>query len=171
MVVGRRLEARHVDVDRVGVVGCRGRDASRDDGAEALVGGDLPDDVDRVGGHRTETVRGAYLTVPHGQIEAGRALGLHTLALHWTVTIPQLVRFALPGYANVWQVLVKSTAVVSVIGLQDLVGLANDAGKTVRQPFVFFAAVLLVYLLITGVSTGLLDRLERRHARGASHAR
>ena len=94
------------------------------------------------GAYLTETFRGAYLTVPHGQIEAGRALGLHSLALHWTVTIPQLVRFALPGYANVWQVLVKSTAVVSVIGLQDLVGLANDAGKTVRQPFVFFAAVL-----------------------------
>ena len=64
------------------------------------------------------------------------------MAILWTVSIPQLVRFALPGYANVWQVLVKSTAVVSVIGLQDLVGLANDAGKTVRQPFVFFAAVL-----------------------------
>jgi His/Glu/Gln/Arg/opine family amino acid ABC transporter permease subunit len=123
------------------------------------------------GAYLTETFRGAYLTVPHGQIEAGRALGLHTAALHWTVTVPQLVRFALPGYANVWQVLVKSTAVVSVIGLQDLVGLANDAGKTVRQPFVFFAAVLLVYLLITWASTELLDRLERRHARGTSHAR
>ena len=60
--------------------------------------------------------------------------------------MPQLVRFALPGYANVWQVLVKSTAVVSVIGLQDLVGRANDAGKSAHQPFVFLAAVLLVYL-------------------------
>jgi ABC-type arginine transport system permease subunit len=123
------------------------------------------------GAYLAETFRGAYLTVPHGQIEAGRALGLHSLALHWTVTIPQLVRFALPGYGNVWQVLVKSTAVVSVIGLGDLVGLANDAGKTVRQPFVFFAAVLGVYLLITWVSTAVLDRVERHHARGVSHAR
>jgi His/Glu/Gln/Arg/opine family amino acid ABC transporter permease subunit len=123
------------------------------------------------GAYLAETFRGAYLTVPHGQIEAGRALGLHSLALHWTVTIPQLVRFALPGYGNVWQVLVKSTAVVSVIGLADLVGLANDAGKTVRQPFVFFAAVLGVYLLITWVSTAVLDRVERHHARGVSHAR
>ena len=123
------------------------------------------------GAYLTETFRGAYLTVPYGQIEAGRALGLHTLALHWTVTIPQLIRFALPGYANVWQVLVKSTAVVSVIGLGDLVGLANDAGKTVRQPFVFFAAVLLVYLLITWASTAVLARLERHHARGSLHAR
>ena len=95
------------------------------------------------GAYLTETFRGAYLTIPPGQLDAGRALGLHRWAVLWTVAVPQLVRFALPGYANVWQVLVKSTAVVSVIGLQDLVGLANDAGKTVREPFVFFAAVLL----------------------------
>ena len=74
------------------------------------------------GAYLTETFRGAYLTIPAGQIDAGKALGLHRLAVLWTVAIPQLVRFALPGYANVWQVLVKSTAVVSVIGLQDLVG-------------------------------------------------
>ena len=123
------------------------------------------------GAYLTETFRGAYMTVPAGQVEAGRALGLHTLALLWTVTLPQLVRFALPGYANVWQVLVKSTAVVSVIGLADLVGLANDAGKTARQPFVFFAAVLAVYLVITWVSSLAFDRAERRFARGVGHAR
>ena len=99
------------------------------------------------GAYLTETFRGAYLTVPRTQIEAGLALGLHRPAVLWTVVIPQLVRFALPGYANVWQVLVKSTAVVSVIGLEDLVGRANDAGKSAHQPFVFFAAVLAVYLV------------------------
>jgi His/Glu/Gln/Arg/opine family amino acid ABC transporter permease subunit len=116
------------------------------------------------GAYLTETFRGAYLTIPLGQVEAAKALGMHSLALHWTVTLPQLLRFALPGYANVWQVLVKSTAVVSVIGLEDLVGLANDAGKTVREPFVFFSAVLLVYLAITWVSTTIFERLEVRHA-------
>ena len=95
------------------------------------------------GAYLAETFRGAYLTIPPGQLDAGRALGLHRWAVLWTIAVPQLVRFALPGYANVWQVLVKSTAVVSVIGLEDLVGLANDAGKTVREPFVFFTAVLL----------------------------
>jgi His/Glu/Gln/Arg/opine family amino acid ABC transporter permease subunit len=123
------------------------------------------------GAYLTETFRGAYMTVPHGQVEAAEALGLRGLALHWTVTIPQLVRFALPGYANVWQVLVKSTAVVSVIGLEDLVGLANDAGKTAREPFIFFLAVLLVYLCITWVSTTGFEALERRYARGLAHAR
>jgi ABC-type arginine transport system permease subunit len=53
-----------------------------------------------------------------------------------------------------------------VIGLQDLVGLANDAGKTTREPFLFFAAVLLVYLGITWVSGAAFGRIERRQARG-----
>jgi His/Glu/Gln/Arg/opine family amino acid ABC transporter permease subunit len=123
------------------------------------------------GAYLTETFRGAFMTIPRGQIEAAQALGLRGFALHWTVTIPQLVRFALPGYANVWQVLVKSTAVVSVIGLEDLVGLANDAGKTAREPFIFFSAVLLVYLCITWVSTTIFERMELRYARGITHAR
>ncbi|HRO12806.1 ABC transporter permease subunit [Amaricoccus sp.] len=123
------------------------------------------------GAYLTETFRGAYLTIPRGQLDAGRALGLHRLAILWTIAVPQLLRFALPGYANVWQVLVKSTALVSVIGLQDVVGIANDAGKSAHQPFVFFAAVLGVYLLITWASTTVFERLERYHARGTLHAR
>jgi His/Glu/Gln/Arg/opine family amino acid ABC transporter permease subunit len=123
------------------------------------------------GAYLAETFRGAFLTVPRGQIEAARALGLHSLPLFWKVILPQLARFALPGYANVWQVLVKSTAIVSVIGLEDLVGLANDAGKTVREPFLFFSAVLLVYLGITWISTRVFYALERRYGMAIAHAR
>ena len=116
------------------------------------------------GAYLTETFRGAYMTIPRGQAEAARSLGMRPLAILWTVSIPQLVRFALPGYANVWQVLVKSTAVVSIIGLEDLVGLASDAGKSVRQPFLFFSFVLLMYLLITFVSTTIFNWLEQRYS-------
>ena len=122
------------------------------------------------GAYLTETFRGAYMTIPRGQIEAAEALGMKRLAVLWNVTIPQLVRFALPGYANVWQVLVTSTAVVSVIGLEDLVGLANDTGKSVREPFVFMSFVLLVYLCITWVSTQIFTRLEKRSALVGHHA-
>ena len=116
-------------------------------------------------------IYGAYLTIPRGQTEAAMALGLRGLPLQRKVVIPQLIRFALPGYGNVWQVLVKATAIVSVIGLQDLVGLASDAGKSTREPFVFFSAVLLAYLLITWVSQTLLGLLERRAAAGFADAR
>jgi His/Glu/Gln/Arg/opine family amino acid ABC transporter permease subunit len=123
------------------------------------------------GAYLTETFRGAYLTISPGQTEAAMALGMRGLPLQWKVVIPQLIRFALPGYGNVWQVLVKATAIVSVIGLQDMVGLANDAGKAVREPFIFFFAVLLAYLLITWVSQTLLGVVEDRTSAGATHAR
>lgn len=116
------------------------------------------------GAYLTETFRGAYLSVPKGQSEAAMALGLRGVTLQRLVVMPQLMRMALPGYANVWQVLVKSTALVSVIGLQDLVGLADAAGKTTREPFLFFTAVLGVYLFLTWVSTTLFSRAERRTA-------
>jgi len=115
------------------------------------------------GAYLTETFRGAYMTIPRGQIEAARALGMKRFSILWKVTLPQLVRFAIAGYANVWQVLIKSTAVVSVISLQDLVGLANDAGKSVREPFTFFAAVFVVYLLFTFISQNIFNWVERRY--------
>ncbi len=116
------------------------------------------------GAYLTETFRGAYMTVPAGQREAAMSMGMRPLQVLRAVTMPQLVRFALPGYANVWQVLIKSTAVVSVIGLEDLVGLANDAGKSVREPFLFFSAVFFAYLFFTWVSQSIFNAAERRYA-------
>ncbi|MEM1344751.1 MAG: ABC transporter permease subunit [Pseudomonadota bacterium] len=118
------------------------------------------------GAYLSETFRGAYLGVPRGQGEAAYALGLSRLRVLLLVTGPQVVRLALPGYANVWMVLVKSTAVVSVIGLQDLVGLADKAGKATREPFLFFLAVIVVYLAITSASNWAFARLEARVNRG-----
>lgn len=118
------------------------------------------------GAYLTETFRGAYLSVPRGQAEAAYAVGLNRGQTLWLVTLPQLLRHALPGYGNVWMVLVKSTAVVSVIGLEDLVGLADKAGKSTREPFLFFVAVILVYLAITAVSGWALRRVDARVSRG-----
>ncbi len=121
------------------------------------------------GAYLTETFRGAYMTVHAGQREAAMSMGMRPLQVLRAVTLPQLIRFALPGYANVWQVLIKSTAVVSVIGLEDLVGLANDAGKSVREPFLFFAAVFVMYLFFTWVSQTIFNAAERRYALKEHH--
>ncbi|GMG83317.1 ABC transporter permease [Paralimibaculum aggregatum] len=118
------------------------------------------------GAYLTETFRGAYQSIPHGQAEAANALGLSAWQRLRLVMAPQVLRLALPGYGNVWMVLVKSTAVVSVIGLHDLVGLADKAGKATREPFLFFLAVIAVYLAITSVSNWGLARLEARVNRG-----
>lgn len=113
------------------------------------------------GAYLSETFRGAWSAVPRGQIEAAEALGLGRWTRLRYVTGPQVLRHALPGYGNVWLVLVKSTAVVSVIGLEDLVGLADQAGKSTREPFLFFVAVILIYLAVTAVSDRALSRAER----------
>lgn len=118
------------------------------------------------GAYLTETFRGAWLSVPRGQGDAAKALGLPRWVILWKVLLPQFMRHALPGYGNVWMVLVKATAVVSVIGLGDLVGLADKAGKATRQPFLFFTAVIVVYLAITSASGVLLRWAEARANRG-----
>lgn len=122
------------------------------------------------GAYLSETFRGAYMTIPRGQEEAARALGLRPVTTLLRVMIPQLIRFALPGYANVFQVLVKSTAVVSIIGLQDLVGMAGDVGKTLRQPFTFYAVAFVIFLCITWISQRVFYWLERRFALKTHHA-
>ena len=118
------------------------------------------------GAYLTETFRGAAMAVDRGQGEAATALGLKPFQTLRLVTLPQIVRQALPGTMNVWMVLTKSTAVVSIIGLSDLVGVAVDAGRSQRQFFPFLLAAFAGYLLITWVSQMIFNRLERRYERG-----
>ena len=87
------------------------------------------------------------------------------------IVLPQMVRHALPGFTNNWLVLVKSTALVSVIGLTDLMYRAKQAGAATRAAFFYFVvAAAVVYLAITSVSLLALRAVERRHARGVRRA-
>ena len=112
------------------------------------------------GAYMTETFRGAILAVPKGQIEAAEAYGMSRAQVLFNVLAPQMIRHALPGLTNNWLVLMKTTALVSVIGLDDIVRRADLAGKSVREPFLFFIAVALVYLLFTSATAPALQRLE-----------
>ncbi len=118
------------------------------------------------GAYFTETFRGAIMAIPTGQIEAGISCGMRRSLIFRHIIWPQMVRFALPGFTNNWLVLVKTTALVSVIGLQDLVYNAFTAGRSTRQLFTFMFATLVIYLLLTAVSDVLLRALERRYNRG-----
>ena len=82
------------------------------------------------------------------------------------ILFPQMMRFALPGIANNWQVLLKSTALVSIIGLNDLVRLSDQAGRATSQFFFFIALTGVVYLAVTSATNTILARLERRYAIG-----
>lgn len=118
------------------------------------------------GAYMSETFRGAFMAVENGQIEAGKAYGMTGWQVFNRIMFPQMMRHALPGLGNNWQVLLKTTALVSVIGLADMVNLATEAAKTVREPFLFFIPVALVYLALTTLSEWVFRQLKRRYSVG-----
>ncbi|KAA0977714.1 ABC transporter permease [Pseudomonas sp. ANT_J28] len=122
------------------------------------------------GAYFTETFRGAILAVPRGQMEAATAYGLTRAQRFRLVVFPQMMRFALPGIGNNWMVILKATALVSIIGLADLVKVAQDAGKSSYQLFFFLMLAALIYLVITTVSNYVLRRMEIFYAAGSREA-
>ncbi|MEZ2349263.1 ABC transporter permease [Caballeronia sp. RCC_10] len=122
------------------------------------------------GAYFTETFRGAFLAVPRGQLEAGTVYGMSGMRVFGRILFPQMMRFALPGIGNNWQVLVKATALVSIIGLADVVKAAQDAGKSTFNMFFFVLVAALIYLAITTASNLVLMTLERRYSTGVRHA-
>ncbi|WP_166366555.1 ABC transporter permease [Pseudomonas akapageensis] len=122
------------------------------------------------GAYFTETFRGAILAVPRGQMEAATAYGLTRAQRFRFVVFPQMMRFALPGIGNNWMVILKATALVSIIGLADLVKVAQDAGKSSYQLFFFLVLAALIYLVITTASNYILRRLEVFYAAGTREA-
>ena len=119
------------------------------------------------GAYFTETFRGALLAVPRGQFQAAKALGLTFRQSFVHVIFPQMMRFALPGLGNNWMVLLKATALVSVIGLADLIKVAQMAGKGSQLLLPFLLLAALIYLLLSSVSNLALHWLERRYGVGA----
>ncbi|EPC7178319.1 ABC transporter permease [Acinetobacter baumannii] len=118
------------------------------------------------GTYFTETFRGAFQSVPRGQIEAAMAYGMTPWQVFHRVLFPQMMRFALPGIGNNWQVLIKATALVSIIGLTDIVKITQDAGRSTMQLFFFSIVAAAIYLAITTVSNLILMWLERHYSAG-----
>ncbi len=118
------------------------------------------------GAFATEVFRGAFQAIPRGQIEAAHAAGMSRLKTFVRIQLPQMWRFALPGLGNVWLVLTKATALISLIHLTELMRSSNIAVGVTKKPFTFYAAAALIYLSITIVSMIALHFLEARANRG-----
>ena len=115
------------------------------------------------GAYMGETFRGAFMAVDNGQIEAGKAYGMSSGLVFRRIRFPQMMRHALPGLSNNWMVLLKTTALVSVIGLTDMVRVAAEASRATHEPFVFLIPVAVAYLLIASVSEWIFARLQKRY--------
>ncbi len=118
------------------------------------------------GAYATEVFRGAIMAIPEGQREAGLVLGMSRLRIFMRITLPQVWRLALPGLGNLFLVLLKDTALVSVIGLEDIMRKANVAVGFTKEPFLFYMAAALIYLTLTIISMVAIHYLEKRTNRG-----
>lgn len=122
------------------------------------------------GAYATEVFRGAILAVPKGQVEAAHAFGMSKLLAFRRVVLPQVWRIALPGLGNLFLVLLKDTALVSVVGLEDLMREADIASRYTKEPFTFYMAAAFLYLGLTVVTMAVLHVLEARANRGQRRA-
>lgn len=118
------------------------------------------------GAYATEVFRGALLAVPAGHREAGLALGMSRVRIYWAIILPQMWRIALPGLGNLFMILMKDTALVSVIGLEEIMRRSQIAVTATKEPFTFFLVAALIYLSLTVVAMTGLYFLERHAGRG-----
>lgn len=114
------------------------------------------------GAYSVEVVRGALAEIPKGHIEAAQALGLSRARIFRRIIGPQMFRIAVPGVNNVWQTTIKDTALISVVGLEELMRIASIGAGSTREPFIFYIIAACVYFAITLVSQFAFNRFERR---------
>ena len=101
------------------------------------------------GAYATEVFRGAIQAIPQGQIEAATACGMSRAQVFFRITLPQAWRVAIPGLGNLFQVLLKDTSLISVIGLEEIMRKSQIAISNTREPFTFYFTAAMIYLLIT----------------------
>ena len=118
------------------------------------------------GAYATEVFRGAILAIPKGHREAGLALGMSAPRILWRLILPQMWRIALPGLGNLFMILMKDTALVSVIGLEEVMRRSQIAVTASKEPFTFYLVAAFIYLGLTIVAMLGLHFLEKRASRG-----
>jgi len=121
--------------------------------------------------YASEVFLGAFRGIGRGQYEAAHALGLRPLATMRLVILPQLIRLALPGLANLWLVLLKDTSLVSVIALDDLLRKSAIAVGATKEPFLFYFVACMSYLVLSIISSIGIAGVERWSERGLRRMR
>ncbi len=120
------------------------------------------------GAYQTEVLRGAYAAIPLGEVEAAVVSGMGRATILRRITGPLALRTALPGMGNVWQMVLKESALVSVTGLVDLMRQTEVAAGSTRLPFLFYAAAAVLYLVLTTGSGVVFRGAERATRRGVA---
>ena len=122
------------------------------------------------GAYSTEVMRGAFLAVPRGQVDAAKSVGMSKLVIFRRILVPQVLRYALPGLGNVWQLTLKDTSLVMVTGLVEIMRQAHVASGSTYSPFTFYVTAALLYLLLTTASNRIFYSAENWANKGVRRA-
>ncbi|MGB3742800.1 MAG: ABC transporter permease subunit [Castellaniella sp.] len=123
------------------------------------------------GSYSVEVFRGAFKAIDSGQIEAARAIGMSRPQVLRRITLPQLFWYALPGANNVWQNALKDTALISLVGLVELMRAAVLGSAATRAPLTLYLLAGILYFLIGVCSQAIFVWAERHFGRGMQGAR
>ncbi len=122
------------------------------------------------GAYSTEVMRGAFLAVPRGQVDAAKSVGMSKLVIFRRILVPQVLRYALPGLGNVWQLTLKDTSLVMVTGLVEIMRQAHVASGSTYSPFTFYVTAALLYLILTTASNRIFYSAENWANKGVRRA-
>ncbi|MEO0937292.1 MAG: ABC transporter permease subunit [Pseudomonadota bacterium] len=132
------------------------------------------------GAFAANVLYGAMQAVPRAQVETAEAYGFTRRQCFWRITVPQMWVYALPGLSNLWQVLIKATPLLFLLGIEDVVYWARELGGTKTARFTdyphgdwrmwYFLALLVFYLLMTWGSEKVLKRVMARLTHGQATA-
>ena len=118
------------------------------------------------GSYSVEVFRGALQAIPEGQFEAAKAIGMSAHKRLFRITLPQMFWYALPGANNVWQTALKDTALISLVGLIELMRAAVLGAASTREPLALYLMAAVLYFFIGAASQGMFVWAERHFGRG-----
>ena len=118
------------------------------------------------GAYQTEVLRGALLAIPKNETDAGKAFGMSKFKVFRRISLPAMIPLALPGMANLWMICTKETALLAVVGFEELALVTKQAASKTRLFLEAFTVAAFLYLCITLISNQFFKWLERRTTRG-----
>ena len=122
------------------------------------------------GAYQAEVFRAAYLAIARGELEAAVSVGMNRALMARRIIVPQVLRFALPGLGNLWQVALKDSSLISVTGLTELMRVSQVGAGSTHRPFAFYLGGAALYLVMTVATTRFFDVAEARATRGMRRA-
>ena len=118
------------------------------------------------GAYQAEVFRAGFYSITRGELEAAVSVGMHRWLRFRRIIAPQILRFALPALGNLWQTALKDASLISVTGLAELIRTSQVAAGSTHQPFLFYTAAAVLYLVITTLSDRVFSRAEGYFSRG-----